>query len=348
MNKKRPQYAYDLKSRGPRFSTGSTRLSPQPARAYRALTVGLGMGFVAAFTSLVSAQTQPAGMPNLPEAARVQTTLALVNFSSGAIDGMWGDNTHGALRAFQKAHGLEVSGELDPKTRELLQLDRDDLLVQYQLTSSDLAGPFIDEVPEDPADQAQLEHLAYTSPAEAIAEKFHLTEEMLKSLNPEIPLEAGSTLWVPNLETDSEKDIDGQAADRRVVVTKSKSSLELRDARDNLMFYAPVTAGSTQEPLPLGEWKVQAISINPNYYYDPELILGADPGDAEASLPAGPNNPVGTVWIGIDKEHYGIHGTPEPSKIGYSMSSGCVRLTNWDAHKLAKLVSAGTRVTFQE
>ncbi len=284
----------------------------------------------------------------MSEVAKVQTTLALVNFSPGAIDGVWGDNTRGALRIFQESQGLDASGELDPSTRELLRLDRGDLLTRYQLTASDLSGPFIERVPDDPTDQAELEQMAFTSPAEALAEKFHLTEEMLSSLNPGLSLEVGATIWVPNLEAGITPGPDTPAQDLRVVVSKNRSSLEVRDAHEKVIFYAPVTAGSNREPLPLGEWEVRTITTDPNYYYDPDLILDADPNQQEASLPPGPNNPVGTVWIGINKEHYGIHGTPEPSEIGHSESSGCVRLTNWDAQHLAQLVSAGTQVLFQE
>ncbi len=306
-------------------------------------------------------------------ALEAQIALDLANFSPGAIDGIWGTNSRGALRAYQSAHGLETSGELDAETRDSLQLDRD-LLIDHTLTAQDLEGPFIDEVPESPMDQAALEHLAYTSPSEAIAEQFHLDEDTLASLNPEIELTTGATIRVPNVHASPGQaggssgasdagggDADGNKADGdvaimprepvgeiQIVVSKSTSSLVVRDSEERVVFYAPVTAGSQQEPLPLGEWTVEAISVDPQYHYDPELIAGADPNDREVSLPPGPNNPVGVVWIGINKEHYGLHGTPEPSEIGYTESSGCVRLTNWDAMELAHMVSSGTRVTFQE
>lgn len=287
----------------------------------------------------------------MTDALEVQIALDVANFSPGAIDGLWGDNTRGALRAYQSAHGLDVTGELDAETRSSLKLDDRQLITEHTLTADDLAGPFIDQVPESPMDQAKLDHLAFTSPSEAVAERFHLTEERLEALNPGVELKTGATIRVPHLQPPSE----GEATPPRepvgalhVVVSKGSSSVQVKDEEGHLVFYAPVTAGSEKEPLPLGEWKVEAISIDPQYHYDPKLITGADPSDREVSLPPGPNNPVGLVWIGIDKEHYGLHGTPEPSEIGYTESSGCVRLTNWDAETLAHLVTAGTRVTFQE
>lgn len=289
---------------------------------------------------------------DVSEAVKVQIALDRANFSPGAIDGLWGANTRGALSSFQEANGLEASGELDDATREALKLHGDDLIIEHTLTDDDLGGPFVDEIPESPADQAKLERLAYTSAEEAVAERFHVTEETLRNLNPGVELEAGASIRVPNVppmaNAAAAPDTSSAKGELRVVVTKSSNSLRVVDAQGTLYFYAPVTAGSEQEPLPLGRWTVEAISINPQYHYDPDLVLGAEPDTEEASLPPGPNNPVGVVWIGIDKEHYGLHGTPEPSEIGHTKSSGCVRLTNWDAKKLAYMVAAGTQVTFQE
>jgi lipoprotein-anchoring transpeptidase ErfK/SrfK len=110
--------------------------------------------------------------------------------------------------------------------------------------------------------------------------------------------------------------------------------------------YAPVTTGSQRDPLPLGEWKVNGVQLDPPFRYNPELFWDADPSHAKATVPPGPNNPVGMVWIDLSKEHYGIHGTPEPSAIGRTESHGCVRLTNWDALRLAELVKPGTKVIF--
>ena len=121
----------------------------------------------------------------------------------------------------------------------------------------------------------------------------------------------------------------------------------MEDAAGEVVFHAPVTVGSENDPLPVGEWKVTGVSRNPVFNYNPKLFWDADPAHAKAKIPAGPNNPVGVVWIDLSKEHYGIHGTPEPSRIGYTESHGCIRLTNWDAMRLAELVGPGTKVVLR-
>jgi lipoprotein-anchoring transpeptidase ErfK/SrfK len=111
--------------------------------------------------------------------------------------------------------------------------------------------------------------------------------------------------------------------------------------------HAPVTTGSSKDPLPIGDWKVTGVAWNPTFNYNPDLFWDADPAHAKAKIPAGPNNPVGVVWVDINKPHFGLHGTPEPSTVGRTESHGCIRLTNWDATKLGQLVSPGTKVTIQ-
>lgn len=114
------------------------------------------------------------------------------------------------------------------------------------------------------------------------------------------------------------------------------------------MFYAPVTSGSEHDPLPVGAWAVTAVQHNPTFNYNPDLFWDANPAHSKAKIPPGPNGPVGVTWIGLNKEHYGIHGSPEPGLIGRTTSHGCVRLTNWDAARLAGLVKKGTPVVFRE
>jgi lipoprotein-anchoring transpeptidase ErfK/SrfK len=108
--------------------------------------------------------------------------------------------------------------------------------------------------------------------------------------------------------------------------------------------HAPVTSGSEHDPLPIGPWTVTGVGRNPTFNYNPDLFWDADPSHAKSRIPPGPNNPVGLVWIDLSKEHYGIHGTPEPSRISYGESHGCIRLTNWDALRVASLVGKGTPV----
>jgi lipoprotein-anchoring transpeptidase ErfK/SrfK len=139
-----------------------------------------------------------------------------------------------------------------------------------------------------------------------------------------------------------------QRPDVVVTVSKASSALTVQDASGSVLFYAPVTTGSERDPLPIGEWKVTGMQFNPKFQYNPKLFWDADPAHSKATIPSGPNNPVGLVWIDLNREHYGIHGTPEPSAIGRTESHGCVRLTNWDALKLAGMVKPGTRVIFTD
>ena len=132
-----------------------------------------------------------------------------------------------------------------------------------------------------------------------------------------------------------------------MTVSKSGSVVRAVDRRGRLIFFAPVTSGSEHDPLPLGRWRVRAVARNPVFRYNPDLFWDAEESHAKAAIAAGPNNPVGVVWIDLDKEHYGLHGTPEPDRVGVSQSHGCVRLTNWDAMRVAALVKTGTPVIFE-
>ena len=180
------------------------------------------------------------------------------------------------------------------------------------------------------------------------SERFHSTPEFLQRLNPKARFDAaGQQLRVPNIRVVMAPK-PGQAPEgTRIVVSKSESTLRVQGP-NGLLFFAPITAGSEHDPLPLGEWKVKGVALNPTFNYNPDLFWDAEPGDTKAKIPAGPNNPVGVVWIDISKEHYGIHGSPEPRMIGKSFSHGCVRLTNWDALTVAGLVKTGTPILFQE
>ena len=133
-----------------------------------------------------------------------------------------------------------------------------------------------------------------------------------------------------------------------IAVTKSTSSLTVEDASGKVLFHAPVTTGSEHDPLPIGSWKVTSVHLMPPFQYNPDLFWDADPSHSKATIKPGPNNPVGVAWIDLSKEHYGIHGTPQPSRIGHVQSHGCVRLTNWDVQRLLRWAQAGTPVIFRE
>ncbi|MDQ3617672.1 MAG: L,D-transpeptidase family protein [Pseudomonadota bacterium] len=272
---------------------------------------------------------------------RAQVLLERAHFSPGVIDGQTGGNTRRALRAYQSAKGLPVTGEADAKTIESLGGTDAPVLTRQSLSAEDVAGPFR-ETPEGPEAMSKVDSLPYTSVEEKVAERFHVTPQWLRQRNPDVKLVAGATLTVPKL--DGATDLPKPA---RVVVDESDKSLMLEDESGKVIAHFPVTTGSVQFPLPIGEWKVTAIATDPVWYFDPKLIAGSAPDAKKAEIPPGPNNPVGVVWIGLSKEHYGIHGTPDPTRIGKTASNGCVRMTNWSAMALAKVVGSGTPVTMR-
>jgi lipoprotein-anchoring transpeptidase ErfK/SrfK len=193
-----------------------------------------------------------------------------------------------------------------------------------------------------------LPTLAYTSVGEMLGERFHTSPRLLAELNPGVTFSrAGETMVVPNIPP---VPADKRGAEKDVVVTVSKntSALTVRVAGGELIFHAPVTTGSELDPLPLGDWKVTAVVRDPPFHYNPDLFWDADPTHAKAKIPPGPNNPVGVIWIDLSREHYGLHGAPEPRLIGRTQSHGCVRMTNWDALRVGSLVAKGTPVRFTE
>jgi lipoprotein-anchoring transpeptidase ErfK/SrfK len=289
------------------------------------------------------AQTAPAAPAAKPTGLDMQVQLDRAGFSPGAIDGKPGSNTKKALAAFQEAHDLPVTGNLDAATWEsLAAAGSGPTLGEYAITAEDAAGPFV-PIPQDMMEKTKLERLGYTSVLELLGEKFHATPEFLKSLNPGARFAAGETIKVPNARAQA---LAAEKGEVQVVVSKSNGTLTV-DRGGDVLFFAPVTSGSEHDPLPIGDWKVTGIAKNPTFNYNPDLFWDADPAHTKAKVPAGPNNPVGLVWIDISKEHYGLHGTPEPRTIGRSESHGCVRLTNWDALTLASLVKPGTPVLFR-
>jgi lipoprotein-anchoring transpeptidase ErfK/SrfK len=274
---------------------------------------------------------------------RAQVLLDRAHFSSGEIDGRSGSNFKAALAGFQRSRGLPADGQLGPKSWGALEQEAVPTLIDYTLLEADVKGPYA-ELPEDIVERAKLPALGYTSIDEALGERFHAKPQLLRALNPDVTFDAvGTVVKVPNVI-----DVAAPAGAARVVVDRSARTLMVEDADGKVIGQFPASTGSEHDPLPVGEWKVDSIAVDPVFYYNPELFWDADPTHSKAQLPPGPNNPVGLVWIDLSKEHYGIHGTPEPSRVGKTESHGCIRVTNWTARLLVDTVSAGMPVLLQE
>lgn len=365
---------------------------------------------------LAAFETEDIADPTPRPEMQLQVVLDRQGFGPGVIDGGMGMATQNALKGFQEARSLAVTGELDAETRQALDRWRDVPATRVVRIPESWGQLEFADVPEEPEDQAKMTHLGYESLGEKLAERFHTTVEVLEELNPggrpagiagvdgsdaaaagtadlaaggqataqgnaaearraaaspspsatpqPVAFRPGQLIRVPNIgldgarpAADGDKDWRrtlaslGVAGDQpkvtRVVVDKSESWLKGYDESGELVAMYTVTSGSGHDPLPLGDWKILGVSRNPPFNYNPDLFWDAEPGDEKATLPPGPNGPVGVVWIDLSKEHYGIHGTPEPQTIGRAQSHGCVRLTNWDAARLAGMVDGSTQVVFQ-
>jgi lipoprotein-anchoring transpeptidase ErfK/SrfK len=282
------------------------------------------------------------GTASRPLLIKMQVLLDRARFSPGLIDGEDGENVEHAIAAFQKERGLDPTGVLNQETWDRLkETSNEPIVVDYALTEEDADTPLLDKLPTKMEKQADLKRLSYTSIREAVAEKFHMSEALLRALNPKASFEEpGESLAVLGVAKAPLPKVD------KVEVLKAGKQLRALDEAGRVVAVFPATIGGGDKPTPSGVLKVAKVARNPTYVYNPDYAFKSVKAKTTFKIQPGPNNPVGTVWIDLGGDGYGIHGTPDPDKIGKTVSHGCVRLTNWDAEALASAVRKGTMVAF--
>lgn len=288
-----------------------------------------------------------------PLTIRAQVLLDRARFFPGAIDGLQGDNYHRALAAFAKARNLPASDHLTKEIWDALQNgDKDPAVKSYTLTQDDADGPYTPRIPPKMEEQADLKEMGYTNPREMLAERFHMSRDLLSALNPGKPLDkAGTEITVAGVtpmgtDKPKAKDLPQDPKVERISVDKTNRDVRAFGADGSLLAYYPASIGSSEKPAPSGETTVKGVAFDPVYTYNPKYAFKGVKTDRKFSIRPGPNNPVGLVWIDLAIPSYGIHGTPEPERVSKTESHGCIRLTNWNARDLARHVARGAKVDF--
>jgi lipoprotein-anchoring transpeptidase ErfK/SrfK len=323
---------------------------PPTARSVAALTIWLCLALPAWAEHLdpsavnnAQFSSKAAGKDKLdPAVVKAEILLDRARFSPGEIGGKLGENAKKALKEFALANSLPAGNALtDDLWAKLVASSQDPVITDYKIVESDLKGPFLKKQPTKLEDMKDLKSLGYSSPREEIAERFHMSEDLLGSLNPGKQFDkVGDTISVANVLNRHSATIG------KIEVYKATESVKAFDASGALVAYFPASIGSEEKPTPTGTFKVASSDANPNYRYNPDYKFKGVKTKKPFDIMPGPNNPVGSYWIGLSAEGYGIHGTPNPSKVGKSESHGCVRLTNWDVAWLGKNVKKGTQVVF--
>ena len=277
---------------------------------------------------------------------RLQVWLDRENFGPGKIDGKGGEFTSKALSLYKEAHPEVSLQNYAPSDFH------EPPFVEYQIREPD--SQEVGQLPKTREEQATLKKLPYESLADFVAERYHTDPKFLASVNSDLnlaSLQAGDVVRVPNvlpfeLEKLHDSGTTPNATKQKSLVVDINTKEELLLVKENEKTVAafPITAGSDQLPAPIGSWKVESITTLPDFRWDPVMLNEGKRGPEALKLPPGPRNPVGVFWMGLNKTGIGIHGTDNPWTIGRSASHGCIRLSNWDAAKLASMVTSGVRV----
>ncbi len=304
--------------------------------------------FAALALSVPLARAEVKAKPVITD-AQVQLQIFLDGklFGPGKIDGLPGEFTTKALKRYQRANGLPETG-----TPEGFPLDKIEPYTTYTIQQGDLK--FIGDSPTLPQEQAKKKYLPYESLLEFLTERFHCAPEFLEKINPGVKLgslKVGSVVKVPNVEPFKIEDLgeSGNIPDvpefegRVITIDTREKMLDLRDG-DKLIASLPITPGSGSLPTPPGTWRIVGIAQLPTFRWDKSVLMTGVRSETFYMLPIGPNNPVGVMWIGLNKPGIGIHGTNNPQTIGRAASHGCMRTANWDTVRLAKLVTKGMTV----
>lgn len=289
--------------------------------------------------------SQPSGAKISPSVIKLEVMLDRLHFSPGVIDGHDGDNLRKALAAFAQNHGSNAGQPLSPDLwSKLIDASPEPVVTRYTISKADLKGPFSRKIPSRFEQQAKLKRLSYRDPEEELAERFHMNENLLRRLNPHQRFDrAGTGLIVTNIQP-----VPAESRVKAAKVEVDKAAHQVRALAENgspLAVY-PASIGSDEKPAPSGSSTVVRVVHWPNYTYNPAYHFKGVKARKVFTIQPGPNNPVGSVWIDLSLASYGIHGTPDPERVGKTYSHGCIRLTNWDAEELATVVQKGTPVLF--